>query len=124
MNERVRERLRQAREALEEARSLREAGMDLGFLLNQLYLAYYYPVIALVHDGRVPDTMQSVTIGLFEQRFVKEGPVVREHLEGLKRLFELKPKCGGGCTIVPDDEVDRLMESAGSFIALVERILA
>ena len=43
-----RARIEQAREALAEAQALRDEGMDASFVLNNLYLAFYYPVIALV----------------------------------------------------------------------------
>lgn len=47
-------RLAQAREALEEARALIASGMDGSIVLTNVYYAFYYPVIALVYEGRVP----------------------------------------------------------------------
>jgi uncharacterized protein (UPF0332 family) len=123
MQDLQRGRLDQAREALAEAQALREAEMDISFVLNNLYLAYYYPILALVYDGRVPDSMQSVTIGMFEQRFVASGKIDGTYLTAARRMFELKPKCTGGCLLVAPNELDRLFDQASVFIALVEEFL-
>jgi uncharacterized protein (UPF0332 family) len=116
MNDLQRSRLAQAKEALDEARSLLAGGMDIGFVLNNIYCAFYHSVIALVHGGQVPDVMQRVTIGLFEQRFVRTGAITPDFLEALERTFELKPKCGTGASAVSRDEIERLVEQAASFI--------
>jgi uncharacterized protein (UPF0332 family) len=109
-------RLAQAGESLAEAKALLEAGMDAPLVLASLYLAFYYPLIALVHGGRVPETLQSVTIGLFEQRFITTGKISRLHLDAVRRAFALKPKCGGGAPEVGRDEIDRLILQADAFI--------
>ncbi len=124
MNEMQKTRFEQGRAALNEVKALRESGMDIQFVLSQLYQAYYYPVIALVYDGKVPETMQSVTIGLFQQRFVDSGIIGKEHGDAVRRIFELKPKCSGGCLLVTPDEIDSLVEKAGAFLAAVETFLS
>ena len=116
-------RIDQARAALDEAAALQAAGMDAGFVLNNLFLAFYYPILALVQTGRVPDAMQSVTLGLFEQQFVRTGKIAGTYLEAVRRAFELKPKCGGGCLPVSAEEIGGLFGQARSFIASVETIL-
>ena len=123
MNELQQERLILARDALAEAQAVRDAGMDLPFILNSLYLAYYYPVVALVCEGRVPETMQSVTIGLFDQQFVRTGKIETAHADAVRRMFELKPKCGGGSLLAAPDELDRLFHQAGLFHRSVEALL-
>jgi uncharacterized protein (UPF0332 family) len=121
MKELQRSRLDQASESLAEAKALVEAGMDTGFVLNSLYLAFYYPVIALVHEGKVPDVMQSVTIGLFDQQFIKTGIVPVRFSEALRRVADLKPSCGGGSRPVTADEIHRLLLQAVDFITAVEQ---
>lgn len=118
-------RLQQAREALDEAKALRDAGMDASLVLSRLFQAFYYPVIALVHEGRVPETMQSVTIGLFEQRFVQRGIISAGLGAAVRRAFELKPMCcsGGSAPAAPED-LDRVMAAAAEFIREVERVCA
>jgi uncharacterized protein (UPF0332 family) len=124
VNELERARLQQAREAMIEARALRDAGMDASLVLSMVYQAFHEPVSALVHEGRVPDTMQSVTIGLFEQRFVKTGIISPRLGESVRRAFALKPKCSGGTTLVAPGEIDRLLAAAEELIGEAERVLA
>jgi uncharacterized protein (UPF0332 family) len=116
MHELRQARLVQAGESLADAKALLEAGMDTPLVLASLYLAFYYALLALVHGGRVPETLQSVTIGLFDQHFISTGRISRGHLDAVRRAFELKPKCGGDCPSVGRDEIDRLMLQAEAFI--------
>lgn len=120
MSELVQSRIRQARESLEEAKAIFEAGMDHGIVLTSLYYAFYYPIIALVYDCKVPETMQSVTLGLFDQQFIKTGIFKKEHADAIRQIFEIKPKCSGACPPVSREEIDRLLGQAGKFIADVE----
>jgi uncharacterized protein (UPF0332 family) len=124
MNDLVRQRLEQAKASLEEAAALRAAGMDIGFILSELYYAFYYPVVALVYEGSVPSAMQSVTIGLFEQRFVRTDVIAREYFDAIRRIFDLKPKCGGEGVSVSSEEIDRLSDQARSFLEKVSAVLA
>lgn len=122
MKDLIAKRIVEAKAALDEAGALREAGMDIGFVLNNLYLAFYYPVIALVYEGKVPDAMQSVVIGLFEERFVRTGRIEAPFGDAVRRVFELKPRCSGGSMLTTPDELDRLFGQAGPFIFAVEAL--
>jgi uncharacterized protein (UPF0332 family) len=117
-------RLTQARESLDEAQALLEAGMDTGRVLTNLYYAFYYPVLALMNEGRVPETMQSVTLGLFERQFIATGALKQEYGDALRRVFETKPKCSGEKTPLSRAEVDELVELARAFQADVETQIA
>jgi len=110
-------RLNQAREALDEAKALIEADMDRTFVMNNLYYAFYYPMLALLYEGRVPTSMQSVTLGLFEKKFIETGVLERRLGEALRRAFELRPQCGNGiCEPITNDELTSLLSLAGEFI--------
>jgi len=122
MNEQQRQRFGQAREAFAEAQALQDAGMDLAFVLNNLYLSCYYSIVALVHGGRVPETMQSVTIGLFDQQFVATGKIDGDLAAAVHRLFDLKPRCSGNCSIVTSDELALLFRQAELFIIKAEEV--
>jgi len=111
----------QARESLEEAQALLEAGMDTGRVLTNLYYAYYYPVLALQNEGRVPDTMQSVTLGLFEQKYIATGIFKKAYADALRRVFTGKPTCSGERTPFDQAEVEALMALAQSFQTEVEK---
>ena len=120
MKEREHVRLDQAREALEEAKALLAEGMDTGFVLTNLFYAFYYPILAIMNEGQVPTTMQSITIGLFDQQFIKAGIFRQEYSDAAHRVFTLKPKCSGEKTPVSADEVNKLLALARDFIADAE----
>lgn len=116
-------RLKQARDSLDEAQALLADGMDTGFVLTNLYYAFYYPILALMNEGQVPTTMQSVTLGLFERQYIQTGILKKEHYDAVRRVFEIKPKCSGVKTPVDPEEVEALMVLASSFIQDVEAYL-
>jgi uncharacterized protein (UPF0332 family) len=120
MREMERVRLDQAWEALEEAKALLAEGMDTGLVLTNLFYAFYYPILAVMNEGQVPATMQSVTIGLFVQQFIKTGTFRREYADAVHRVFTLKPKCSGERTEVIAHEVNELLALARDFIADAE----
>ncbi len=115
--------MHQARESLAEAKALLESEMDAGFVANGLYYAFYYPIIALVYEGKVPSAMQSVVIGMFDRQFIATGTFPKEFSEAIHRVFDLKPKCGGEPVKVSRDEVVRLAKIAQEFIAAVHLYL-
>ena len=123
MKELERARLTQAHDALVEAEALLEGDMDAGFVLTHLYYAFYYPILALMNEGQVPTTMQSVTIGLFDQRYISTGVLRKEYGDAVRRIFDTKPKCSGETIPVTRAEVDALLGLARSFRADVERYL-
>jgi uncharacterized protein (UPF0332 family) len=113
-------RLNQAKEALEEAEVLLAEGMDTGFVLTNLFFAFYYPILAIMNEGQVPTTMQSITIGLFDQQYIKAGIFRQEYSDAVHRVFTLKPKCSGEKTPVSADEVNKLLALARDFITVAE----
>ncbi|MHB8844234.1 MAG: hypothetical protein ACYC7L_05735 [Nitrospirota bacterium] len=116
-------RLIQARESLDEAQALLADGMDTGFVLTNLYYAYYYPILALMNEGQVPTTMQSVTLGLFERQYIQTGILKKEYYDAVRRVFEVKPKCSGLNTPVSAEEVNELIVLAKAFIQDAETYL-
>jgi uncharacterized protein (UPF0332 family) len=124
MNDLIGQRLEQAKQSLAEAQALLAGGMDPSFVLTSLYYAFYYPVLALVNEGRVPETMQSVILGLFEQRFVRPGRVPQKYHDAIRRVFAVKPTCSGEMTPVTREEMDALLGTARQFIADVAAAVA
>ena len=117
MKELKKERLKQARESLDEAQALLTDNMDIGFVLTNLFYAFYYPMLAIMNEGQVPTAMQSITIGLFDRQFIKSGIFRQEYSDAVNRVFTLKPKCSGEKTPVSADEVNILLGLARDFIA-------
>ena len=113
----IRFKLAQARDAYEEAKGLLAGGADLGYVVNSLYYACYYPVLALLRAKGIPAAMQTVSIALFEREFVEKGLFERRFLDALRRAFDLKPKCSPGeLKMIVRAEVEALMAEASDFI--------
>ncbi len=116
-------RMQQARASLDEAKAILDGNMDAGFVINGLYYAFYYPVIALVYQGQVPSAMQSVVLGQFDRQFIETGTFPKEFSEAIHRAFELKPSCSGEKPTVSQEEVVRLARVAQDFISAVNLYL-
>jgi len=86
-------KMQQAREAYDEARGLLEDNAELRYVMNSLYYAYYYPVLALLQAAGSGAAMQSVSIALFERRFSGSGIIDYRFFPSIRKAFELKPKC-------------------------------
>jgi uncharacterized protein (UPF0332 family) len=123
MNDLVLIRLRQARESLDEAVTLLDARMDHGIVLTSLYYAFYYPIVAMLYEGRVPDAMQSMTLGLFEKQFVQTRIFNKEQYKTIRKVFDSKPDCSSVCQAVNREELDRLVNQSREFITTVEAFL-
>lgn len=119
-NDLMQSRLAQAGESLQEARALLDEGMDRGFIMNNLYYAFFYPVLAVLNEGRVPTSMQSVTIALFDKEFIQTGVFEKRFGDALRRAFDLRPKCSGPPSEVSREEAERLAALAEEFAACVE----
>jgi uncharacterized protein (UPF0332 family) len=113
----------QARESLQEARALLAEGMDMGFIMNNLYYALFYPVLAVLNEGQVPTSMQSVTIALFDKEFIQTGVFEKRFVDALRRAFDLRPKCSVAPSEVSREEAERLAALAEEFISRVEKYL-
>lgn len=123
MDELQNKRLEQAHEALEEARALLDAGMDDGLVLTSIYYAFYYPVIALVYNGRTPESMQSVTFGLFDQQYLQQGIFTNEIGLALEKINRIKPDCSGRSLPTSRQEMEALLAIAENFVSHVRRLI-
>ncbi len=116
----IRFKIAQARDAYEEAQGLFADGADLGYVVNSLFYAFYYPVLAMLHARHIPSAMQSVSIALFEKEFVETGIFEKRVSNSLQRAFNLKPKCSSGpLTMITRAEVEELLAEAREFLEAV-----
>ncbi len=120
----VRLKLAQARESLEEAKSLLVQDAEVNFVMNSLYYAFLYPVLGLLQARGISAPMQATAIALFEQEYVRTGDMEREFLEAIHRAFELRPacECEGKKKAAPED-VEQLLPKAEEFLVKVQRII-
>lgn len=122
-NEVVRDRLKQARESLEEAKTLLVQDAEVNFVMNSLYYAFLYPILGLLQARGLTATMQSTAISLFDSEFVQKGDVEQRFLNAINEAFDLRPACDceGKKKVTPED-IERLLPIAEEFLQSVERI--
>jgi uncharacterized protein len=85
-------RLSQANDALCEAEVLLREGMSLRSVMNRLYYAMFYTVLALLQTRQLGTSKHSGAIALFDREFVKLGIFPKELSKALHRAFELRQK--------------------------------
>ena len=85
-------RLSQAQESLREAQVLLREGMSLRSVMNRLYYAMFYAVLALLQTKQLGTSKHSGAIALFDREFVKTGIFPKEMSKALHRAFELRQK--------------------------------
>lgn len=121
----VREKLDQARESLEEAKTLLVQDAEINFVMNSLYYAFLYPVLGLLQARGMTPTMQSTAIALFEREFVTKGDIDNRFLQGIRKAFELRPACSceGHPKAAPFD-VEQLLPIAEDFLESILRLIS
>lgn len=110
--------LRDAREALADARLLAERGGSV----NRLYYACFHAARAAIHDrGGTPTTHGDVR-STFGELLVLSGDVPREEGRLLSDLYDYRAVADyqGG---EPDVDVDELLASSEAFVERIETLL-
>jgi len=85
-------RISQARDSLREADVLLREAMSLRSVVNRLYYAMFYAVLALLQTKQLGTSKHSGAIALFDKEFVKTGKFPKELSKALHRAFELRQK--------------------------------
>src|SRR3990167_7390081 len=88
----IRYRMNQARESLDEACYLLEGNKSLRSIVNRLYYAMFYAVLALLVNEPYASSKHSGVISYFNRRFVKEGIFPEEMGLTLNRAFEMRQR--------------------------------
>lgn len=114
-------KLRQAREACEEAEGLLADNAELRYVVNSVYYAYYYPVLALLDAAGHKAEMQSVSIAFFEKLFKPTGLIEDRFFLSLRKAFDLKPKCTDPAPkFIDRSTAQELLRDAQDFCQAVE----
>jgi len=117
-------RIAQARDSIREADLLNESGMSKRSVMNRLYYAMFYAVLALLQEKEMGTSKHSGAISLFDREFVKTGLFSKEMSKALHRAFELRQK---GDYMeeaeVTSDDVDEIRPAAEQFVEYAERFL-
>jgi uncharacterized protein (UPF0332 family) len=117
-------RLTQARDSIREADVLDQSGMSRRSVMNRLYYAMFYAVLALLQEKEMGTSKHSGAIALFDREFVKTGTFPKEMSKALHRAFELRQK-GDYMeeTEVSTDDVAEIRPVAEQFVESAERFL-
>jgi uncharacterized protein (UPF0332 family) len=117
-------RLTQARDSIREADVLDQSGMSRRSVMNRLYYAMFYAVLALLQEKEMGTSKHSGAIALFDREFVKTGTFPKEMSKALHRAFELRQK-GDYMeeTEVTVDDVAEIRPVAEQFVVSAERVL-
>lgn len=117
-------RLTQARDSIREADVLDQSGMSRRSVMNRLYYAMFYAVLALLQEKEMGTSKHSGAIALFDREFVKTGTFPKEMSKALHRAFELRQK-GDYMeeTEVTADDVAEIRPVAEQFVEGAEKFL-
>jgi len=123
-NARIHDRLKQARNFLNEAEALLSEGADLSFVVNSLYYAMLYPVLALLGAWKITTYSQSTSISTFDREFIESGLFDKRFSEALHRASELRLSCA--CEVqkvITREDIERLLPQVRDFPDAVETYL-
>ena len=123
-NARIHDRLRQARNFLDEAEALLSEGAELSFVINSLYYAMLYSVLALLGARKITTYSQSTAVSTFDREFIESGHFDKRFSEALQRAFGLRPSCA--CKeqkAITREDVEWLLLQARDFPDAVEKYL-
>ena len=88
----IRYRLEQADASIKEAQVLLEKGMSLRSVMNRLYYAMFYAVLALLQEKQLGTAKHTGAISLFDREYIKTSIFDKELSKTLHRAFELRQK--------------------------------
>ncbi|MBI4848075.1 MAG: HEPN domain-containing protein [Nitrospirae bacterium] len=117
-------RLKQAHDSLEEARILLKEGMSKRAVINRLYYAMFYAVLALLQEKQMGTSKHIGAISLFDKEFIKTGVFDKDLSKTLHRAFELRQK-GDYMELmdIGQEDVQEIFPKAVVFVEKVERCL-
>lgn len=118
----VREQLRQARLALEDATGARDANLSDAVIVNRCYYACFHAAQAVLYERGYDPTSHGGVLSLFGSEVVVEGDATREQGRLLNDLSTLRKQADYGYEPV-DEDVDELVDRATNFVDAVESLV-
>ncbi|MBF0320449.1 MAG: HEPN domain-containing protein [Nitrospirae bacterium] len=118
----VKYRLEQAEDCLKEASLLKKEGMSNRAILNRLYYALFYSIIALLQTKQMGTSKHAGAISMFDKEFIKTNAFDKSMSKTLHRVFELRQK-GDYMEYgaIPDQDVEDLLPKVADFVISVKR---
>ena len=118
----VQYRLDRAREAVDEAKLMFEAG-HLHTYVNRLYYACFYAVSAFLLARGLSTSKHSHLRALLHKEFVRSGVIPVEHGQFFDLLFNNRQKSDYSDLVVFEaDEVQEWLPQAGEFVEYVSEL--
>lgn len=120
----IRYRLEQAKEAIDDAVFLFENGRGLRSVVNRIYYAMFYAVLALLVTESFQGSKHSGVIGYFNKRFIREGVFPPDAGKYLNLAFEARQESDyKEFSELTTENVQQLLEHAKAFIEEVRKYL-
>ena len=88
----IKYRLEEAENSIKEAEVLLREGMSLRSVMNSLYYAMFYAVLALLQEKELGTSKHYGAISIFDREFIKSDIFDKELSKTLHRAFELRQK--------------------------------
>lgn len=88
----ARYRLEQAKESLEEAEYLLQGRKSPRSVINRVYYAMFYAVLALLVYEPYTSSKHSGVLGYFNKRFIREGVFDKDLGKSINKAFELRQR--------------------------------
>ncbi len=118
----IKYRINQANESIEEARILRREGMSRRSVINRLYYAMFYSVLAVLQKKEIGTSKHISAISLFDREFVKTGIFAKELSKTLHRAFELRQKADYmEQTEITDEDLNEIFPETVHFVHEIEK---
>jgi len=120
----IKYRLQQADDSMKEAEVLLKEGMSLRSVMNRLYYAMCYGVLALLQEKQLGTSNHYAAISLFDREFIKSGIFDKELSKILHRSFELRQK--GDYMEQPEitkADIDEILPKTVSFINEIKQYI-
>ena len=117
-------RLQQAEESLDEAQFLFDGGKSLRSVINRVYYAMFYAILALLIFEPFGSSKHTAVLSYFNLHFIKNGRIPKELGRAVNKAFELRQRGDYKeiVTIVPE-QAEPLLSQAAEFIRAVRQFL-
>ena len=120
----IKYRLQEAEESIREAEVLLKEGMSMRAVINRLYYAMFYAVLALLQEKEMGTSKHAGAISLFDREFVKNKIFDDDLSKTLHRAFELRQKGDYMEQVeVSKSDVDEILPEAKKFVKKVKTYL-
>jgi len=117
----IKYRLKEAEDSIKEAEVLLKEGMSMRAVMNRLYYAMFYTVLALLQEKELGTSKHSGAISMFDREFIKTGIFDKDMSKTLHRAFELRQK---GDYMeqaeVTKEDVDEMLPKTKDFVSVIK----